>query len=75
MWFHCAVFRREDRKTRDRSAHVISLTGRKRVMSIGNAGNRNSKHSREYKCSCGHVGWSRHVDLEVVEATKAYHDS
>ena len=43
----------------------VTLTGRERNAKLGNAGIRNSEKEREYKCNhCGHVGWSRHVDLE-----------
>lgn len=68
LWFHCAAFRREPYRTRCAANHFVKLTGRKRLMPIGNAGNRNSKFSREYRCACGHVGWSRHVDLEHLES-------
>lgn len=45
-------------------ADQVELTGRQRK---GRPGPRMSAISREYKCSvCGHVGWSRHVDLEMV---------
>jgi len=45
----------------------VKLTGRTRPAG-GNQGCRNSSLSREYVCQdCGHVGWSRHTDLEVIE--------
>ena len=44
------------------------LTGRERPYakarySVGGA--RSTRTAREYRCSCGHVGWSNHVDLLV----------
>jgi hypothetical protein len=39
-----------------------TLTGRTRGP-YGNRGQRMDKFAREYKCDCGHTGWSRHVDL------------
>ncbi len=52
---------------------AVKLTGRKRYANRGgNAGGRNSTHAREYKCSdCGHIGWSRHIDLEDKERHEA----
>lgn len=46
----------------------VDLTGRKKTLKTSNAGIRNSKTEREYRCrNCGHVGWSRHMDLERKE--------
>jgi hypothetical protein len=43
----------------------VVLTGRDRAAKAGTAGTRNSARAREYRClDCGHVGWSRHTDLE-----------
>lgn len=44
----------------------VELTGRDRNANRrGNAGCRNSRRTREYRClDCNHVGWSRHIDLE-----------
>lgn len=40
----------------------VALTGRTR--NFGTRGARMSATAREYRClDCGHVGWSRHVDL------------
>lgn len=41
----------------------VALTGRTRLTK--HRGQRQSLTSREYKCQdCGHVGWSKHIDLE-----------
>ncbi len=45
----------------------VTLTGKKKPLNDGNANGRNSAHSRQYVCKCGHVGWSRHTDLEHKE--------
>ena len=72
LWFRCAMCRRSRVAIRlGRGTNVI-LTGRTRSAG-GNTGIRNSRLAREYRCcDCGHVGWSRHTDLEraagVVEA-------
>jgi hypothetical protein len=44
----------------------IRLTGGKRKLPTGGYG-RSSEHAREYVCRCGHIGWSRHTDLERLE--------
>lgn len=46
-----------------RGGHVVHVTGRERKAQ----GNRNARMdvvAREYVCSCGHTGWSRHIDLQ-----------
>lgn len=62
MWFRCSrcrSSRRDGRGTR------VTLTGREKPAPIGSARGRNSATLREYRCDdCGHVGWSRHTDLE-----------
>jgi hypothetical protein len=51
-----------------RTGFRVKLTGKKRPCKQGNAGGRNSRHRRQYEClDCGHVGWSRHIDLERQE--------
>lgn len=69
VWFLCPVFRQERsfglREPHWRS-HDIELTGRERPYhpNRGSAlGLRSDTTSREYVCSCGHRGWSNHVDL------------
>jgi hypothetical protein len=57
------------RTTRERAAHVITLTGRTRPTPRNGKGHpRKSWTTREYRCTCGHVGWSCHKDLERLEA-------
>lgn len=49
----------------ERDGHKVELTGRARsAPSPGRGHPRKSRLSREYKCSCGHIGWSCHADLE-----------
>jgi len=49
--------------------HIVHLTGRvrprrqKRYQTIGS---RSDHFEREYVCSCGHVGWSNHLDLKAM---------
>lgn len=62
MFFACAMARRE-RSSDGRVRHVVELTGRSKAAGR-KGGIRNSNRSHEYTCACGHVGWSRHVDLE-----------
>lgn len=47
----------------------VKLTGRSKDASfLPHARGNGSTQSREYQClDCGHVGWSRHHDLEVLE--------
>jgi hypothetical protein len=43
----------------------VKVLGPRRKAPVGNAGMRNSRFKFQYECrACGHVGWSRHVDLE-----------
>lgn len=65
VWFRCSQCRRH--RAIGGFASDVSLTGRTRPKCDGNAGMRSTTTEREYKCSCGHVGWSRHVDLEDKE--------
>ncbi len=46
---------------------LVTLTGKSRPCPPGGGGSRNSDRTREYICPCGHVGWSRHIDLEAKE--------
>lgn len=46
------------------------LTGRKRPYrssTHSSLGERSTLTRREYRCECGHVGWSNHVDLLAAE--------
>lgn len=70
--FRCSQCRRIEGATGPRTARGwidrVELTGRTRKTKPGTAGSRNSLHRREYRClDCGHVGWSRHIDLEYKE--------
>lgn len=66
----------QDRLTRDwrsgRSVgrHDVERTGRtKPAPSPTKSHPRKAAHSYEYRCSCGHVGWTAHVD--VIRAPRA----
>lgn len=64
VWFHCWQARRYSGY--DRGGHRVELTGRTRPhrKKKGSAmGSRSVHTSYEYRCSCGHVGWSNHADL------------
>jgi len=74
-FFQCSKCRRRN-NSRHRSrlpytGHQVKLTGRKKPLSRsqqGTGGARVSQERREYEClDCGHVGWSRHKDLEHKE--------
>jgi hypothetical protein len=50
-----------------KQGHVVNLTGRERPYHrkrYSAKGSRSSDVSREYVCSCGHIGWSNHIDLD-----------
>lgn len=49
---------------------TVTLTGRERKYTpkaYTARGQRSDLVSREYKCSCGHVGWSNHVALRRLK--------
>lgn len=64
--FMCARLRRdvwwENRTQARRDEHQVTRTGRTK-------GPRHETHTRmlsyqvEYRCSCGHVGWTKHQDV------------
>ena len=71
VWFVCwrgrQTWKWEDKMRHVRMFDNITLTGRTRPYKSpkGSAlGVRSTLTSREYRCECGHVGWSNHVDLE-----------
>lgn len=52
----------------ERAQHRVTLTGRTKPRRHPRGGGfRSSDVQREYRCSCGHVGWSSHIDLERME--------
>ena len=63
--FMCPVLRRSGhRSNMDFDRHQIRATGRtKKPPSPGKGNPRKADRSLEYECSCGHVGWSCHIDL------------
>lgn len=67
--FLCARSRRLNER-----GHIVTLTGRTKPYkppSGSSLGARSTLTSREYECSCGHVGWSNHVALERMEGRDA----
>lgn len=68
--FLCAAQRRDRWRYRDRDGYVdtryepthdVVRTGRtKPRQQRGAIGQRNMHTAHEYRCSCGHVGWSTH---------------
>jgi len=60
--FRCWAERRERWQSFHRADdHVMTMTGRSRPYH-GHKGGRMTTTAYEYRCSCGHVGWSAHVD-------------
>ena len=58
-WFRCG----HERKGLG-AEHNITLTGRTKPYNPPRSlGSRSTFTSYEYECSCGHVGWSNHIDL------------
>jgi hypothetical protein len=74
IYFACPRYKALDWRTctqRDNAWHSIKLTGRtKPNKNTTNLHPRTSTVSREYRCQCGHVGWSTHKDLERMENTQ-----
>jgi hypothetical protein len=66
--FRCWVERRERWKS-FRDDHVVTMTGRTRPYH-GHTGGRMTTTAYEYRCSCGHVGWSAHVDAARLAARR-----
>lgn len=51
------------------TTETVTLTGRSKPYPhrrYHTLGIRSSYRSREYRCSCGHVGWSNHIDLAYM---------
>jgi hypothetical protein len=82
IWFQCAKARRiwygprssaagATRTALERSEHHTELTGRTRpTPHTGKGHPRKSWTTFEYRCTCGHVGWSSHKNLERLAETK-----
>ncbi len=66
-WFKCAASRSvtlDLHKARGHK-HVVTRTGRTKPRSKGAAaGVRHGHVMWEYRCSCGHHGWSAHNDID-----------
>lgn len=66
-YFYCWKGRQTARFRRD--GHRVELTGRTRPYHskrYSMLGTRSMSTSYEYRCSCGHVGWSNHADLARI---------
>jgi hypothetical protein len=72
MWFECPVARRfysadSGLQRVVRGTHHTARTGRTKPKphrsDRRNTGHRTLGVYHEYRCSCGHVGWSSHVDV------------
>jgi hypothetical protein len=76
VWFRCSKCRSTLNPDR-RTGWDVELTGRQRKANFKHApGSRSSFMDREYRClSCGHVGWSNHVDLAEKAGESRYKGS
>ena len=52
-----------ERTMRKPGEHDVARTGRTRPNPSRNRGARVLASEHEYRCSCGHVGWTRHIDI------------
>ena len=61
-----APFYKADRNPYRNDGWLVNLTGRTRDANRrGDAGGGSDIDAREYEClTCGHIGWSRHIDLK-----------
>jgi hypothetical protein len=60
----CRKGRGWDGRQSNRRGWNVVRTGRTKPYNGGNLGTRGLDTFHEYKCpDCGHVGWSRHVDI------------
>lgn len=63
--FRCSVLAKVwPRDGHEYADHQVVLTGRTKSARNGKGHARKSYLSWEYRCSCGHVGWSCHRELE-----------
>jgi hypothetical protein len=70
-WFRCSKCRSTVRG--GEGGWSVELTGRKRKARSRSGGARVCPIEREYRClSCGHVGWSRHIDLAELAGEHKY---
>ena len=80
LFFHCRQWRLERTRVElnmlPSRPHRVELTGRIRAFlryGCPSYGRRMDCFSREYRCSCGYVGWSRHNDLKRLERCAGGH--
>jgi hypothetical protein len=66
VFFHCTIARRggDWRDSARYEGHDVTRTGRTRPRrSPAVVGTRSMLTEHEYRCSCGHVGWTNHRDI------------
>lgn len=64
VYFACLKWRQGYwRNRRYPHDHVVKRTGRTKPYKTHKPGIRSLKVSHEYECSCGHVGWTNHMDI------------
>lgn len=73
VYLHCPVWRRSNYKDRDQRPHILKRTGRTKPLPGGRTKGRirQADASHEYVCSCGHIGWTSHMDIvrcSLIEA-------
>lgn len=55
--------------------NIVVRTGRTRPMPRNGKGHpRKLWTSHEFRCECGHVGWTSHVDIVRYPAERGQHD-
>ena len=70
LYFKCAECRRRCHNPVAgvyNCAHQQMRTGRTRKRKVRNNTGRMLDVAHEYTCSCGHIGWSRHVDVLLLK--------
>ncbi len=71
-YLNCPVARRnrDFRTGHLPGGHVIRRTGRTKPRTTRRPGQRTLDTSHEYRCTCGHVGWTTHMDILQRPLTK-----
>lgn len=62
-WFRCYRERKQLRRDSGISDHAVHRTGRKKENPSRNRSVRTLGELHEYVCSCGHRGWTNHMDI------------
>lgn len=63
--FQCSAGRRNIswRDRGERNEHEVVRTGRTKPNPSRRRGQRTLGELHEYECSCGHIGWTKHVEI------------